>query len=188
MTTRVQKTTNNKRADNGRQTLELLPKVPNFIMDEKGKYKSRRPLTEDQIIKAAKTLLKRRFKKGFVFQSPDVARPYLVSQYAELDYEVFVCLFLNNQNELISSEEMFRGTIDGASIYPREVVKRALELNAAAVIFAHNHPSGVVVPSMADQSITEKLKNALNLVDIQVLDHFIVGGAWTYSFAEHGLL
>jgi len=105
-----------------------------------------------------------------------------------LEHEVFVCIFLNNQHIVIKHEEMFRGTIDGASIYPREVAKRCLQLNAAAVLFAHNHPSGRTEPSQADRHITDKLKTALNLFDIRTLDHFIIGKDKPYSFAEHGLL
>ena len=97
-------------------------------------------------------------------------------------------MFLDNQHRVIQLDELFRGTIDGASVYPREVVKQALHHNAAAVIFAHNHPSGVTEPSQADKQITEKLKKALDLFDIRVLDHFIIGDGEPYSFAEHGLI
>ncbi|WP_375142670.1 JAB domain-containing protein [Methylomonas koyamae] len=100
---------------------------------------------------------------------------------------MFLGVFLDNQHKVIACEELFRGTIDGASVYPREVVKTALQHNAAALIFAHNHPSGISQPSQADRVITEKLKSALALIDIRVLDHFVVGEA-VYSFAEHGLL
>jgi DNA repair protein RadC len=101
---------------------------------------------------------------------------------------VFACLFLDNQNRIIQLVELFRGTIDAASIYPREVAKQALQQNAAAVIFAHNHPSGISEPSIDDKHITEKLKQALGLFDIRVLDHFIIGDGDPYSFAEHGLI
>jgi DNA repair protein RadC len=106
---------------------------------------------------------------------------------APYEHEVFVCLFLDNQHRVIACDELFRGTIDGASVYPREVVKAALQYNAAALIMAHNHPSGISDPSQADRVITEKLKEALALIDVRVLDHFIVGEN-VYSFAEHGLL
>jgi DNA repair protein RadC len=101
---------------------------------------------------------------------------------------VFACLFLDNQNRVIQLIELFRGTIDSTSVYPREVAKQALHHNAAAVIFAHNHPSGIAEPSLADKHITEKLKQALALFDIRVLDHFIIGDGQPYSFAEHGLI
>jgi DNA repair protein RadC len=163
-------------------------KIPYFIADKHGKYKATRALTEKQIVSAAKALLKKKFTKGQVFSCPQVTHSYLMCQYANYEHEVFVCIFLDNQHQLIKEVEMFRGTIDSASIYPREVVKKALELNAAAVIFAHNHPSGESTPSQADKNITEKLKKALDLVDIRSLDHIIIGGAKQYSFAESGLM
>ena len=101
---------------------------------------------------------------------------------------VFACLFLDNRHRVIKYEELFRGTIDGASVHPREVVKRALHHNSAAVILAHNHPSGVAEPSLADEAITRRLKDALSLVDVRVLDHFVVAAGESVSFAERGLL
>lgn len=127
-------------------------------------------------------------QKGDVLNSPDITRAFLSAQLRGYSYEVFACLFLDNQHRVLQFEALFRGTIDGASVYPREVVKRALFHNAAAVIFAHNHPSGVHDPSQADRRITDRLKAALELFDIRVLDHFIVGDGKPYSFAEHGLL
>jgi len=127
-------------------------------------------------------------ERGDVLTSPEATRHYLSSQLRHYPYEVFACLFLDNQHHILEFEELFRGTIDGASVYPREVVKKALEHNAAAVIFAHNHPSGISEPSHADKSITQKLQQALDLLDIRVLDHFIIGDGLPYSFAEHGLL
>ena len=127
-------------------------------------------------------------RRGSALTSPDITRAYLSAQLRGHSYEVFACLFLDNQHRVIAWEELFRGTIDGASVYPREVAKRALFHHAAAVIFAHNHPSGVNEPSQADKHITDKLRQALALFDIRVLDHFIVGDGEPYSFAEHGLL
>lgn len=126
--------------------------------------------------------------RGDVLTSPEATRAYLSSQLRSYPYEVFACLFLDNQHHILEFEELFRGTIDGASVYPREVVKKALAHNAAAVIFAHNHPSGISEPSQSDRLITNKLKQALDLLDIRVLDHFIIGDGIPYSFAEHGLL
>ncbi len=126
--------------------------------------------------------------RGDVLTSPEATRAYLSNQLRHYPHEVFACLFLDNQHHILKFEELFRGTIDGASVYPREVVKKALEHNAAAVIFAHNHPSGISEPSQADRLITDKLKEALALMDIRVLDHFIIGDGHPYSFAEHGLL
>lgn len=127
-------------------------------------------------------------ERGDALTSPDVTRAFLSAQLRGYGHEVFACLFLDNQHRVLKWEELFRGTLDGASVYPREVAKRALYHNAAAVIFAHNHPSGVCEPSQADRLITDKLKQALNLFDIRVLDHFIVGDGLPYSFAEHGLI
>jgi DNA repair protein RadC len=119
---------------------------------------------------------------------PHSTSEYLRAQLRAYPYEVFACIFLDNRHRIICFEELFRGTIDGASVYPREVVRRGLYHNAAAVILAHNHPSGVAEPSHADQSITRKLSDALALVDIRVLDHIIVGDQQTLSFAERGLI
>lgn len=127
-------------------------------------------------------------ERGDALTSPEATRAYLSAQLRSYHHEVFACLFLDNQHRIIEFEELFRGTIDGASVYPREVVKRALHHNAAAMIFAHNHPSGVSEPSLADRQITDKLKEALALIDIRVLDHFIIGDGAPYSFAEHGLI
>jgi len=127
-------------------------------------------------------------QRGNALTSPEITRAYLSAQLRGYSYEVFACLFLDNQHRVIQWEELFRGTIDGASVYPREVAKRALFHHAAAVIFAHNHPSGINEPSQADRQITDKLKQALALFDIRVLDHFIVGDGQPYSFAEHGLI
>jgi len=126
--------------------------------------------------------------RGDVLTSPEAIRTYLSQQLRHYQHEVFACLFLDNQHHILKFEELFSGTIDSASVYPREVVKKALEHNAAAVIFAHNHPSGISEPSQADKLITDKLKQALGLLDIRVLDHFIIGDGRPYSFAEHGLL
>jgi DNA repair protein RadC len=127
-------------------------------------------------------------RKGDAITSPTITRTYLTSRLRGYAHEVFACLFLDNQHRVIEYEELFRGTIDGASVYPREVVKRALGLNTAAVIFAHNHPSGIAEPSEADKHITQRLKQALNLIDVRVLDHFIIGEGTAFSFAEHGLI
>ena len=122
------------------------------------------------------------------FTTPDLVKDYLTLSLALEEREHFQVLFLNNQHQLLLDDRLFSGTIDGSSVYPREVVKQALYWNAAAVIVAHNHPSGVCVPSEADKAITAKLKQALATVDIRLLDHIIVGHMDTYSFAEQGLL
>ncbi|HUL13726.1 MAG TPA: DNA repair protein RadC [Methylococcaceae bacterium] len=140
------------------------------------------------VLEMARRHLQEELARGNALTSPDLTRRYLASQLRAYAFEVFACLLLDNQHRVIRFEELFRGTIDGASVYPREVVKKALAFNAAAVIFAHNHPSGVAEPSEADKHITQKLKQALGLVDIRVLDHFIVGDGAAFSFAEHGLI
>jgi len=140
------------------------------------------------VLEMARRHFKEILQRGNALTSPDITRAYLSAHLRGYSYEVFACLFLDNQNRVIKLEELFRGTIDGASVYPREVAKQALHHNAAAVIFAHNHPSGIAEPSQSDQLITNKLKQALALFDIRVLDHFIIGDGAPYSFAEHGLL
>ena len=141
---------------------------------------------------AARELVKRwleeDLKHGPVLDSPSSTVRYLKMHYASHEREGFGCMFLDNRHRLIAFEELFQGTIDGASVHPREVVKRALQMNAAAVILAHNHPSGVAEPSQADELITHRLRDALALVDIRCLDHMIVAGASVVSFAERGLL
>jgi DNA repair protein RadC len=120
--------------------------------------------------------------------NPSEAKPYLSLQLGDLEREVFCCMFLDNRYRVIAVEKLFLGTIDGTSVHAREVVKAALKCNAAAVIFAHNHPSGVAESSRADEALTSQLKDALALVDIRVLDHIIVAGTDTVSLAERGLL
>jgi DNA repair protein RadC len=146
------------------------------------------PASDDDVIAAALRILSRRVAVTHVLSSPRTVRDYLALRFAGLEHEVFACLHLNSRNRLIACEELFYGTIDGASVHPREVVKRALAHNAAAVILAHNHPSGVAEPSRADELITQRLKEALALVDIRVLDHLVIGGGSVESFAERGLL
>lgn len=139
-------------------------------------------------LELGKRYLESTLKREHVLSRPKDTRDYLKARLRAYPHEVFACLFLDNRHRVICFEELFTGTIDGASVHPREVVKRALYHNAAAVILAHNHPSGVAEPSRADQSITQRLKAALSLVDIRILDHFVIGDGETVSFAERGLL
>jgi DNA repair protein RadC len=143
-------------------------------------------------LQAVLEMAKRHFhevlQRSDALTSPEVTRAYLSAQLRGYAHEVFACLFLDNQHRVILLEKLFRGTIDGASIYPREVAKKALFHTAAAVIFAHNHPSGNTEASQADKQITEKLKQALNLFDIRALDYFIIGDGRPFSFAEYGLI
>jgi DNA repair protein RadC len=144
---------------------------------------------EETTLEGAAAVLESRFRHpGVCLSAPAQTREYLVIKLRDRPAEVFCALFLDNRHRLIEFRELFQGTIDGASVHPREVGRQALEVNAAAVIFAHNHPSGVAQPSMADELITKRLRDALSLVDIRVLDHLIVGAQGVCSFAERGLI
>lgn len=149
---------------------------------------------EDGVIDLAKRILMSRLrgrpKDTDKLCSPDAVRTYLALQLAERPFEVFCCLYLDNKHRAIEFKEMFTGTIDVASVYPREIVRHCIAVNAAAVILAHNHPSGDPNPSMADRSITERIRAALELIDVRTLDHFVVGGGCSelVSFSERGLL
>ena len=140
------------------------------------------------IQRALKTLDRHLHEPGVAFTSTRAAREWLILNMAGLEREEFRVLYLDNQNQLIAHETLFSGTINRTEVHPREVVKRALYFNAAAVILAHNHPSGDTTPSQADKTITQRLVQALQFVDIRVPDHLIVGGTQILSFAEHGLL
>ena len=141
------------------------------------------------VLEMSRRALAEEMKQGCAFSAPGAVRDYLRLHLAGLKHEVFFALWLDAQNCLISAEELFRGSLSQTSVYPREVVKKALGHNAAAVVLAHNHPSGAAEPSAADELLTRELKKALALVDVRVLDHFIVGGSsQTLSFAERGLL
>jgi DNA repair protein RadC len=149
---------------------------------------SSRPATADEIIAAAREHMSRRVRRGTQLTSPKATRDYLSLKLGTLEREVFAVIFLDKRHRLISYQEMFQGTIDGAAVHPREVVKEALKQNAAAVILAHPHPSGVAEPSRADELITTRLRDALGLVDIRILDHIIVAGGDAISMAEKGLI
>jgi DNA repair protein RadC len=140
------------------------------------------------IFEMSRRALAEEMKQKDVLGSPKKVRDYLSLRLGNESREIFMVLFLDTQNRVQAQESLFEGTLTQASVYPREIVKRALHYNAASVIFAHNHPSGVVEPSRADEALTKALKNALDLVDVRVLDHFIVAGNETMSFAERGLL
>lgn len=140
------------------------------------------------VLEMARRHLAEQLQRGNALTSPELTRQYLLSRLRDLDYEVFAALFLDNQHRVIRYQELFQGTIDGAAVYPREVIKHALKLGAAAVIFAHNHPSGVAEPSSADRAITDRLQQALALMDIRVLDHLVIGDGYCESFAERGWL
>lgn len=156
-----------------------------LVCDAQGRYL---PATTDQILEAARQAVDQKLSRGAEFTSPAVVKEYLTAKLAGFDVEVFAALFLDSQHRLIEYVEMFQGTLSQASVYPREVAKAALYRHAAAVIVAHNHPSGNPEPSVADKALTAHLKKALALLDVHMLDHIIVAGQETASFAERGLL
>jgi DNA repair protein RadC len=139
-------------------------------------------------VEIARRQLSEALRAGPSLASPRATRDYLSARLRDLEHEVFCCLYLDKRHRLIQFEEMFRGTIDGASVHPREIVKAALQRNCAAIIIAHNHPSGIAEPSQADELITQRVKEALALVDIRLLDHIIIGDGATVSLAERGVL
>jgi DNA repair protein RadC len=140
------------------------------------------------VLEVARRCLREDLRTGSALTSPGAVRDYLRMAIGDREHEVFVCLWLDAQHRVTACEELFRGTLTQTSVYPREIVKAALRANAAAVIFAHNHPSGAAQPSRADELLTRNLKDALALVEVKVLDHFIVAGRQALSFAERGLL
>jgi DNA repair protein RadC len=156
-----------------------------YVADPSGSFV---PAKDSQVISAAAAAVGRAPRRGVTFDSPANARKYLPAMLGALEHEVFCIAHLDNRNRLIAFEEMFRGTIDGASVHPREVVKSVLRHNAAAVVLVHNHPSGIDEPSQADELITRRLREALALIDVRILDHFIVAADKVMSFAERGLI
>jgi len=145
-------------------------------------------MTEDEVIAAALRILERRLRAGDCLGSPQAVREYLRLRLGAREHEVFMAVWLDAQHRVIEVEELFAGTLTQTSVYPREVVKAALRHNAGAVLFCHNHPSGVAEPSQADQLLTETLKRALDFVDVKVLDHFIVTCGTAMAFSERGLI
>lgn len=143
---------------------------------------------KETVIELALTILARKHRRGSALTSPDATRSYLRLELGERHHELFGVLFLDNRHRIIAKEELFYGTVDGASVHPRVVVARALELGAAAVVFFHNHPSGVAEPSQSDLRITKRLKEVLDMVDVRVLDHLVVSTEESVSMAERGLI
>ena len=156
-----------------------------YVRDESSRRY--RPAAETEILDHAADLLAPRVV-GQILTSPDATRDFLRTKLAHLDHEVFCCLFLDQRHRVLAFEELFRGTINGTAVYPREVVKRSLALNCAALILVHNHPSGNPEPSTADEVLTQRLKEALLLVEVRVLDHLVVGREGVTSFSERGLI
>lgn len=149
---------------------------------------SYRPATFEETLHAARRVLAERFRPGRSLRSPELVQEYLRFALASKEHEVFCLIGLDARHRLLGLVELFRGTVDGAQVHPREVVKESLRLNAVSVIIAHNHPSGVAEPSAADEMITQRIKDALALIDIRLLDHFVVGVHEVVSFARRGLL
>lgn len=147
-----------------------------------------REATLEELLTAAKHALALRVRRGALFTSPRLTADYLMTRMATLPHELFTLIYVDKRHRFIAAQDLFRGTLDGASVHPREVVIEALKHQAASVILAHNHPSGVAEPSQADEFITHRLRDALSLVDIRVLDHIIVANNSTVSFAERGIL
>lgn len=139
-------------------------------------------------LEVGKRHLEAKLTRGAALESPRDTLEYLQACLRDRAYEVFCCLFLDNRHRVLAFEELFRGSLTGTAVYPREVVKRALKLNAAAVILVHNHPSGVAEPSRADEVLTDRIKEALTLVDVRVLDHIVVGDGESVCFSERGLI
>ncbi|BDM24916.1 DNA repair protein RadC [Pseudomonas sp. LRP2-20] len=156
--------------------------------DSTGTYLVESPVTETDILLMARQLANLRLRRGRALTSPKEVTCHLQALLAEYEHEVFALLMLDSKNRVIVFHELFRGTLDGASVYPREVVKLALEHNAAAMILVHNHPSGDPEPSLADRNLTRKLKEALDLVGVRTLDHIVVGQEGCVSLAEQGYL
>ncbi|MGA3156587.1 MAG: DNA repair protein RadC [Steroidobacteraceae bacterium] len=154
----------------------------------RGEFDQLRPATATEIIAAARSAMTRRVRRGVAMDSPCAVQEFLAIKLGALEHELFAVLLLDTRHRLIDYVELFRGTVDGASVHPREVVKLALARNAAALVLAHPHPSGAAEPSHADELITRRLVAALALVDIRVLDHIIVAGGETTSFAQRGLI
>jgi len=168
-----------------KRTFRRQADLPPFeIREEDGTYRRASP---DEIIGAALAEIEARFATGTQITSPRETEDFLKLQLGHLEQEIFAVLWLDNRHSVIAFEELFQGTLDGASVYPREIVKAALAHNAAACILCHNHPSGVANPSDADRRITQRIKDALSLVDVRTLDHIVVGEK-TCSFAELGML
>jgi DNA repair protein RadC len=160
----------------------------NFMHDKKEQiYVTHKPMTAHQVLEKAAEILADKYVRNDVFSSSQSTKDFVRFKLGNYEREVFAVMLLDNQHQLIEFRELFFGTIDAATVYPREVVKAVLEINAAAVIFTHNHPSGVSEPSSADKLITDKLVKSLALIDVRVLDHIVVGKE-AFSFAEQGLL
>jgi len=159
-----------------------------IVRDLLGNYEPGHTTTEEDILRAAEEILEQRMMRLDTLTCPSDTARFLKAKLAAYPYEVFACIFVDNRHRVIAFEELFRGSIDGCSVHPREVMRRALHHNAAAVIFSHNHPSVVSEPSQADRDITRQLQQALKYIEVRVLDHFVCGSGEPLSLAERGWL
>ena len=162
--------------------------IPTFVKNEQGLYHAQGCVKPEEIVSTAATILLDELTGREALTSPTDVAQFLQMALAQEKNEVFAAIFLNNKHQVLSFQPLFNGTIDGAAVYPRVVVQQALACNAAAVIFAHNHPSGCCEPSQADRTITTRLKDALALIDVRVLDHFVVSSSEWVSLAQRGWL
>ncbi len=158
-----------------------------FAQDEQGYYTTRR-VSDDDVLTLAATIFEHRFTRGDAIQNAQDAAQLIRHRLAAREHEVFAVIWLDTRHRFLGYDELFRGTIGGTAVYPREVVKVALRANASAALIAHNHPSGVCEPSPADEVLTTKIKQALEIIDVRLLDHLIVAGEGVVSFSERGLL
>ena len=156
-----------------------------YVKDASATY---RRASAEELLTAARSVLRRKYRRGKLIKDPQSAGAYLIGELGHLDYECFAILWLDTRHKIIELESMFRGTVDGTSVYPREAVRSAIRTNAAACLLVHNHPSGNGTPSSADEKITRRLKTALELVDVNVIDHVIVAADSCVSLAQRGLL
>lgn len=162
--------------------------MTNISKTATGLYRTRRAVSGKELISFAANLISEDFQRIGTTCSPDETRQFLTLRLAKEEREVFAVIFLDSQHRVLNFEPLFHGTLDSAAVHPREVAKRCLQLNAGAVILAHNHPSGVPEPSAADRHITEQLRQTLDLIGVRVVDHMVIGGAQAVSFAERGWL
>lgn len=160
----------------------------NVIRTPQGLYRTKRAVPAQDLIETAKQLVSENFHRPTSIHNPTAVRDFLILELAQEEREIFGVIFVDSQHRLLRFEKMFQGSLSSTTVHPREVVKRSLELNAAAVILAHNHPSGLAEPSAADRQLTNKLESALALIEVHVLDHMVVGGKDIVSFAERGWL
>jgi DNA repair protein RadC len=180
--------------DLGRTLLQEFGSLRNIVGAEQSRFCQGRGLGVAKyvqlqaVLEIAKRYLQETVERGNVLDNPYETRYFLTARLRGYEQEVFACLFLDNAHRVIRYDELFHGTINSTTVHPREIVKRALHYNAAAVIFAHNHPSGIAEPSTADQHMTQELKQALHIIDVRVLDHIIIGDGQVTSFVERGLL